>query len=141
MANAIVKMYATVNSRLSALEVKDGQLIFTTDTKQLFLDYNGLRLAYNCVQVFPTDEDRKAVLAPVEGFYFVENTAILWRYKEGWTQISPDNLNPVYMGGVDTFPAQGDTNTLYVADDAIYKWDTLTNDYIMVSNKTIWSTL
>ena len=141
MANAIVKMYATVNSRLSALEVKDGQLIFTTDTKQLFLDYNGLRLAYDCVQVFSTDESRKSVLAPIEGFYFVENTGVLWRYKEGWKQISPENLNPIYMGGVDTFPTVGDNNTLYVADDAIYKWDSTTKSYLMVSNKTEWSNL
>jgi hypothetical protein len=141
MANAIVKMYATVNSRLSALDVKDGQLIFTTDTKQLFLDYNGLRLAYDCVQVFPTDEVRKSVLAPIEGFYYVESTAVLWRYKNGWIQISPDNINPIYMGGVDSFPAEGDNSTLYVADDAIYKWDSSTKTYLMVSNKTEWSTL
>ncbi len=84
----IVKFYTTVASKLSQLEVRNGNLIFTSDTKQIYLDIHGNRLGYNCIQVFATDTERSALLAPIEGFYFVEETGVMWRYKEKWVQIS-----------------------------------------------------
>ena len=52
MAADIVKFYTTVASKLSQLEVRNGNLIFTSDTKQIYLDIHGNRLGYNCIQVF-----------------------------------------------------------------------------------------
>lgn len=142
MAADIVKFYTTVASKLSQLEVRNGNLIFTSDTKQIYLDIHGNRLGYNCIQVFATDTERSALLAPIEGFYFVEETGVMWRYKEKWVQISPDNLNEITFGtSVDDFPKTGNDKILYVTDDATYKWDRITKSYMVIANKTEWKTL
>lgn len=138
MAAAIVKVYSTVASKLNQLQVTDGQLIFVKDTKRIFLDMNGLRLGYDTIQVFPTDEERLQILAPVEGFYFVESTGIMWRYNNEWKQLTPSNLNPLFFGNREDFPPEGNPATLYLTDDATYKWDSLLREYIIVSNKTEW---
>ena len=139
--SAIVKFYHTTQSKLAQLPVSDGNLIFVTDTKKMYLDINGNRLGYQDIQVLPTDTDRTSILAPIEGFYYVEETNILWRYKEGWKKVTPDNLSPLFFGAYEDFPPTGKSNVLYISDDATYKWDSLTSTYICVSNKTEWKEL
>lgn len=141
MAN-IMKVYTTVATKLSSLPVQDGQLIFVSDTRQIYLDFSGTRVSYNIIQTFNTDEDRATWLVPVEGFYFVKSTGVLWNYSSGWTQLSPDNLNQIFFGEtIDDFPTLGNECILYITDDATYKWDVLTGSYKMVSNKTEWDVL
>lgn len=139
--SAIVKFYHTTQSKLAQLPVSDGNLIFVTDTKKMYLDINGNRLGYQDIQVLPTETDRTSILAPIEGFYYVEETNILWRYKEGWKKVTPDNLSPLFFGAYEDFSPTGKSNVLYISDDATYKWDSLTSTYICVSNKTEWKEL
>ena len=139
--SAIVKFYHTTQSKLAQLPVSDGNLIFVTDTKKMYLDINGNRLGYQDIQVLPTETDRTTILAPIEGFYYIEETNILWRYKEGWKKVTPDNLSPLFFGAYEDFPPTGNSNVLYISDDATYKWDSLTSTYICVSNKTEWKEL
>lgn len=139
--SAIVKFYHTTQSKLAQLPVSDGNLIFVTDTKKMYLDINGNRLGYQDIQVLPTETDRTSILAPIEGFYYVEETNILWRYKEGWKKVTPDNLSPLFFGAYEDFPPAGNSNVLYISDDATYKWDSLTSTYQCVSNKTEWKEL
>lgn len=141
MPNAIVKFYYTANSKLSELPVADGQIIFVYDTKKFYLDMNGLRLGYSDIQVLALESDRTSILAPTEGFYFVDETDVLWRYKGGWKQVTPDNVSPIVMADYEEFPPTGKENTLYVTDDATYKWDAVSSQYVCVSNKTEWTTL
>lgn len=138
---AIVKCYSTVGSKLAQLPVSDGNLIFVKDTRTIYLDMNGLRIGYTDIQILSTEEDRTSILAPIEGFYYVENTDIIWRYKGGWRQVTPDNLKPLFFGEYSDFPPVGKENILYISDDATYKWDSLTSTYICISNKTAWTTL
>ena len=139
--SAIVKFYHTTQSKLAQLPVSDGNLVFVTDTKKMYLDINGNRLAYTDIQVLPKETDRTSILAPIEGFYYIEETNILWRYKEGWKKVTPDNLSPLFFGAYEDFPPIGNSNVLYISDDATYKWDSLTSTYICVSNKTEWKEL
>ena len=118
---AIVKAYSTTNSKLSQLPVSDGNLIFVKDTHTIYLDLNGNRLAYTDIVVLPKETDRTSILAPIEGFYYVEETDIFWRYKEGWKQITPDNINPLFFGDYEDFPPTGKDNVLYISDEATYK--------------------
>lgn len=141
MSLAILKVYATNAAKLSQLQVQDGQLIFVTDTKRIFLDFNGIRVSYSTIQVFSTDEERLQVLAPIEGFYYVEDTNIIWRYNKGWKQITPSNLIPFFFGDREDFPPTGNNNMIYLSDDAIYKWDSLLQDYLIVSTKNVWTKL
>lgn len=138
---AIVKAYNTLQSKLSQLPVSDGNLIFVTDTHTIYLDINGTRLGYTDITVLSQESDRTSILAPVEGFYYVEETDIFWRYKEGWKQITPDNLNPLFLGAYEDFPPTGKDNVLYISDDATYKWDSLTSQYICIANKTEWKNI
>lgn len=139
---AIVKVCSTVASKLNQLQVADGQLIFVKDTKKIFLDMNGLRLGYDAVQVFSTDEERLQVLAPVEGFYYVEATGVMWRYYQEWKQLTPSNLSPIFISDKEEdFPPEGNPVILYTTNNATYKWDALLKQYIMISNKTEWEEL
>lgn len=135
---AKVKFYHTVNSKLSTLPVADGQFIFVTDTKQFYLDINGVRLGYSDVQVLPLDSDRIQILAPIEGFYFVDETNILWRYKNGWHQITPSNITPFVYGEYESFPPEGKDGVLYATDNATYVWNSISKAYICIANKTEW---
>ena len=138
---AIVKAYHTLQSKLSQLPISDGNLIFVTDTHTIYLDINGTRLGYTDITVLSQETDRTSILAPVEGFYYVEETNILWRYKEGWKKVTPDNLSPLFFGAYEDFPPTGKSNVLYISDDATYKWDSLTSQYICIANKTEWKNI
>ena len=118
--SAIVKFYHTTQSKLAQLPVSDGNLIFVTDTKKMYLDINGNRLGYQDIQVLPTETDRTSILAPIEGFYYIEETNILWRYKEGWKKVTPDNLSPLFFGAYEDFPPTGNSNVLYISDFDFY---------------------
>lgn len=135
---AIAKFYHTVGSKLAQLPVRDGNLVFVTDTKTMYLDINGNRLPYVDIQILSQETDRTSILAPVEGFYFVEETNVLWRYKGSWKQVTPDNITPLFFGSYEDFPPQGNASVLYVSDDATYKWDSTTSQYLCVANKTEW---
>ena len=49
---AVVRVYTTVAAKLNKLPVSDGNLVFVSDTRHIYLDYNGLRIKYNCIQEF-----------------------------------------------------------------------------------------
>lgn len=142
MANTIMKLYTTISSRLSQLPVKDGQLIFVSDTKKVYLDFNGVRVSYSTINSFSTDKERIECESPAKGFYFVQETGVLWNYDTSWKQLTPDNLQQIYFGsGIEAFPEEGNDKLLYVADDATYKWDSATKQYLVVANKTEWTSL
>lgn len=142
MANAIVKVYTTVAAKLSQLAVSDGQLIFVSDTRRIYLDFNGYRIGYDTFQVFDTDQDRLQWLAPVEGFYFVRSTGVLWNYEGSWKQLTPSNLEQVVIEeSASNFPTEGDSKTLYAANNGVYRWDASSNQYGLVANKLEWGNL
>ena len=86
--DVILKAISTVDSKLASLEQKDGQLIFCKDTQKILLDLNGVRTAYEQITTINTESQRTEILAPVDGFYFVLDTHILWRYSAEWIQIT-----------------------------------------------------
>lgn len=135
---AKAKFYYTVASKLADLPIVDGQIIFTNDTKKFYLDMKGTRLEYSDIQVLSSDSDRTAILAPIEGFYFIDETNILWRYKNAWIQITPSNITPFVFGEYDSFPEKGKEGVLYGTEDATYVWSNTTNTYLCISNKTEW---
>ena len=89
MAKTILKVVSTVDSKLSTIPAKDGQLIFVYDKKKIILDNHGVRTVYEQIQTIETEEQRNDLLAPIDSFYFVIETSILWRYTNGhWNQIT-----------------------------------------------------
>lgn len=133
----ILSLCATTSSRLSELTIKNGQLIFVQDLQRIAMDFNGKRKFYNQIEELQTDAERASMESPVNGlFYFVIETAVLWRYYNEWIQITttPDEI--VFIG--TELPELGQPQTLYVdkEDREISVWDEETEKYIPVSNYT-----
>lgn len=133
----ILSVCATVSNRLPELAIKDGQLIFVQDKHKIALDFGGKRVFYNQIEEISTDNERRELLSPVNGrFYFVIDTAILWRYQEKWIQLTTPPKEILFIG-TDTFPELGSTNTLYInKNGGISIWDSDENDYLLVADKT-----
>lgn len=88
-ATPVLSAIATVNSKLSELSVKNGQLIFVQDKNMIALDFGGKRTFYKQIEEIATEEARASMLAPVSGcYYFVVETSVLWTYRDGWVQIT-----------------------------------------------------
>lgn len=134
----VLSLCVTVASRLANLTIKDGQLIFVKDKQRLAFDYDGKRKFYNQIEELNSEAERQALLAPVSGlYYFVIDTATLWRYQDEWIQITAQPEDIVYIG-TDTMPELGNIKTLYVnkSNKVISVWDDETNTYVVVSDLT-----
>lgn len=139
MADSAVKtvlsVCATTGSRLSDLVIKDGQLIFVQDKHRIAFDFKGNRVFYNQIEEVATEEERIA-LTPESGiFYFVIDTAVLWRYDNKWVQLTTPPQDVIFIGV--ELPELGSANTLYVnKNGGISIWDIETSGYITVANKS-----
>lgn len=137
MAN--LKFLTTVSSRLSKVPIKDGQLIFVNDVETIYLDFNSIRVPYNIIKTLPTEQDRKDLTDLKLGFYFVEETCILWRWNNRWMQITTGNEDKmIFAEDIDDLPVKGKEGILYITDDANYIWKDSISDYFIVANKTEW---
>lgn len=134
MANAIMSLVATNSSRIRQLPIKNAQLIFIQDMGRIAFDFNNKRVFYNQIIELETDADRLLLEEPLDGYYFIIDTAILWHYKNGWTQITEKPQEIVFIGV--EFPALGQANKIYVdkAEREISIWDEDTQQYIVVAN-------
>ena len=84
-----MKFIATTSSKVNQIPVISGQLIFSRDDRVIYLDAESNRTSFQQIISVVDDATREELVSPVEGFYFVEETATLWRYKDSeWTQIS-----------------------------------------------------
>ena len=139
MADSAVKtvlsVCATTGSRLSDLVIKDGQLIFVQDKHRIAFDFKGRRVFYNQIEEIATEEERKG-LEPEDGvFYFVIDTAVLWRYQGRWVQLTTPPKDVIFIGV--ELPELGSANTLYVnKTGCISIWDEETLGYIIVATKS-----
>lgn len=138
MANFTV--IATKQERLKDLIVANGQLIFCQDTGRIAFDFNNKRVFYNQIHEIDTEYERASISEPMIGYYFVIDSACLWRYDKGWTQItsSPESKDIVFIGVEMPELGQAKTGTLYVnkAEKEISIYDEDINEYVVVSNRT-----
>lgn len=89
MEDKIFSVVNTVDSKISSFPIKDGQIIFVSDKKMILFDFNNQRTEYKQITILTKDIDRTNILAPITGaFYFVEDTNVLWYYKDGWKSMS-----------------------------------------------------
>ena len=133
---SVMSLVATSSSRISDLVIKDGQLIFVQDLGRIAFDFKGKRVFYNQIVELETEADRAALEQPLDGYYFVIDTACLWMYKNGWIQIT-EKPQEILFVGVE-LPQLGQANKLYIDTDdrEISVWDEETGKYIVVSNYT-----
>ncbi len=136
MAENILSVIGTVSSKIADVSIKNGQLIFITDSRTIALDLNNRRTFYNQIVSLTTELERQSILAPVNGsFYFVVETAVLWNYQDRWIQITtpPDEI--VFIG--TSLPQLGVSKTLYIDKENknISIWDENTKSYEIVGEK------
>lgn len=133
----IMSFCATVSDKVKDLVIKDGQLIFIHDEGRIALDYKGKRTFYNQIIELEAETERQNLSEPINGkYYFVIEKAVLWRYYNGWHQITtpPDEI--IFIG--TEMPELGKEKTLYVdkANREISVWDEEQTEYLKVSNYT-----
>jgi len=140
MAKAKVKLYYTSSQYLDSLPVNNGNIIFVPDSNVFCLDMSNQRFTYSTIRTFETETQRAALAYPNEGYYFVEETQVFWRWNGAWVQITPSNLEPVVYGvDINALPSVGKPNTLYYTDDGIYHWKD--GEYKMIGNINTWDSI
>lgn len=130
---------ATTSDRVKDLVIKNGQLIFIHDAGRIALDYKNKRTFYNQIIELETEQERLNLSNPVNGkYYFIIEKAVLWRYFNGWTQITKNPDEILFIG--DELPELGQPKTLYVnkseGNENISIWDEDKNGYKVVADKT-----
>ena len=133
---SVLKLIATTSSKIRNLTIENGQLVFLYDIGRLAFDYKGTRVFYNQIVELETESERLSLENPLDGYYFVIGSGVLWAYKAGWIQITgkPDSIEFIDV----ELPELGQENKLYVnkAEQNISVWDDETNQYIAVANYT-----
>ena len=135
----ILQFCATVSDKVKDLVIKDGQLIFIHDQGTIALDYKGKRTFYNQIIELEAEIERENLSDPINGkYYFVIETAVFWRYYNGWQQLTtaPDDI---FFIGTE-LPELGKPKTLYINkaenNENISVWDEETDSYKVVADKT-----
>lgn len=125
-SKTILKAYSTIESKLPTLPLEDGQLIFVYDKKKIILDNHGVRTVYEQIQTIETEEQRNDLLAPIDSFYFVIETSILWRYSNGhWNQITTSPQEQI-----DRIVAEGTKQVKAVQDKGTEVLQSIPEDFV-----------
>ena len=126
-----MKFIATNSDKIKTLPLQQGQLIFSRDDRVIYLD-SDVRTEFTTFIVLDTEEERTNLISQVNGFYFIEETKILWRHiNKEWF---PLNEKPRQSIVFDEKPTTGVKDTLYVVNDKIYRWEPTQNKYIIVGD-------
>lgn len=132
---ATVKFLSTVNSKLSQLDIENGQLIFVSDTRNIYLDFNGVRTEYSQVIILAKESDRVNYLSPITAFYFVKETKVFWRFEGGeWIQLTTPPKETVIFLNYSDLPKVGTKEVLYVTESQTYIWDG--SEYVLLGEPT-----
>lgn len=132
---SILKVISTTDSKLNSLKLNNGQLIFVHDKHQIYMDMNNKRTLYEQIVTINTEQERQGLLAPIDGFYFVLDTAILWRYSQKWIQITSQPAQCIlYEDSYLKFPTIGNENQIYIdtSENATYRWDDVDLKYYCI---------
>lgn len=138
----VLSLIATTSSRIRELPIKNGQLIFIQNLGRIALDFNGNRVFYNQIVELETEIDRLNLEEPLDGYYFVIRTGVLWFYKNEWIQITSSPQEVLSIGVELPKLGQAKENVLYInkTDKEIAVFDSEINDYIIVSNYAVTAT-
>ena len=92
----------TVDSKVgdgSIIPIKEGQFLMTTDTRSIFYDLGDRRIQLTDILELNTEAERKALIAPVNKFYFIKDSGALWRYNNGaWIEWPSGGSGGIVLG-------------------------------------------
>lgn len=138
MSYSAFSVVATTSGRVRELPIKDGQLVFIQDVGRVAFDFKGQRVFYNQIVELATEKERAELAAPLNGYYFVLETACLWSYSNEWIQITTPPEERIFIGVELPELGQAKEDTLYVdtLNKEISIWDETRNEYVVVADKT-----
>lgn len=119
------KFITTVEERLDLLPISNGQLIFVRDSHKIYHDYNGERIEYSQILFLKDDNARLQLTSPIEMFYFIRETKVLWAYtkEDGWISLTNSPKESIVFIDYENLPIQGELNTLYTTERSLYRWN------------------
>ena len=80
----------TNKSGLDKTQVSNGNIYFIEDTKELYFDFDSKRVDIKDIQIIEKEDNRLSPLfAPLNKFYYVMDTKVLWYYNTEWYQVTP----------------------------------------------------
>ncbi len=141
---AQMKLIYALASKLNDLPISNGQIIYAPDDNIICLDMRNQRFTYKTIRTFATDAERLAATSASVGFYYVEETNIIWRktLNGTWKQVTSSKMKSVVYGHTELdFPQIGEEGVLYYSDRGIYRWDPQSEKYILISNVNIWESI
>lgn len=136
-----MKYIVTNANKLKDIEIISGQLIFARDERVIYLD-SDVRTPFSQMIYISTEVQRQAISNPLKGFYFVEETSVLWHFDKtkGWEQMTSAPDERLVFDNYDNFPVKGKTGVLYCAPEAIYQWNTSLSSYIKMGEQ-VWENI
>ncbi len=141
---AQMKLIYTTAEKLNSLNLADGQIIYVPNDNIIALDMRGQRFIYKTIRTFATDAERLNAVFISPGFYYVEETNIIWRYTANkiWRQITSPEKTPIIYGETkEVFPEIGEEGILFYTDNGIYNWKPQLNEYNLIANANTWGSI
>lgn len=141
---ALMRLVYTTPAKIDSLDVVDGQIIFCPSDNIIALDMKDQRFFYKTIRIFNTEEQRENATFAAPGFYYVEESNLIWRLTNSkiWRQITPTKISPIIYGKTEeVFPSIGSEGILYYTDKGIYNWKPQLNTYNLIANTNIWENI
>ena len=98
----LVKFKYDTKSSLPKSPTQNGMIHAVVDTKELYIDAEGKRLKFSDIEVHETEEERRAILAPLSKFHYCKDSGNLW-YKNGvWKLVGSHGSTKTIKITIDT---------------------------------------
>lgn len=137
LTDNIFKIVSTTSDKLSQLSVEFGQLIFCKDERALYFDTDE-RTSYQQIIILSSESLRQSMLYPVSGFYYVQDTCIIWNYDGEWHKLTNTPKDQIVFDDYENFPTEGSESVLYIDGIDMYRW--LNGAYVNMMNGISWGT-
>ena len=119
-----MKYIATTSDKMKDIPIVFGQIIFSKDDRIIYLD-SDVRTSFQQIITLIDEDQRKHLISPVSGFYFIKENNNFWYYENDvWTLLTERKEN-LFFENKNSFPIKGTMNTLYIdkLEDKIYQWN------------------
>lgn len=134
---ATVKFICSSSEKIDSIPFKAGQVMFVQDERAIYVDGTE-RVCYRQIITLDTEAQRTALSIPLDSFYFVNETKILWQFDNGWHQITTSPKVQIVFDDKDNFPIPGDSETIYI--DGLHQYRYLNDQYQLMTGggSTVW---
>lgn len=125
---SVVSFIKGLGSNVKNKPIKDGQILFYKDSREMFLDISDQdRIQITDVIYLQTDEDREAILAPIRKFYYVLSKDELWVYNNRWLKVTNGVATDLVLGLVKSSNLK---NMIFVHEDGTMEVNRIDDGFV-----------